>query len=55
MFFVAYTALAADAAVLFFPPPLIGDTLTALCLLTAIVTSKPAIVESATLHAQMRA
>jgi len=50
--FGGYSALAIDAALLFFPPPLIGDSLIALCLLGAILTTKPAVAHAVPLHAQ---
>jgi len=43
LLFLGYSALAVDAAVCFFPPPLIADSLIALCLLCAMFTAKPAV------------
>lgn len=51
IFFLAYTALAVDAARYFFPPPLIVDSLIALCLLAAIATAKPAVAQVLHVHA----
>lgn len=52
VFFAGYAALAVDAAVYLFQPPLCGDTFIALCLLMAIVTAKPAAMPVAALRAQ---
>ena len=51
IFFLAYGVLAVDAARYFFPPPLIGDSLIALCLLGAIVTVKPVVAQAIPGHA----
>jgi hypothetical protein len=44
-FLVGYLALAADATRFFFPPPIVGDALIALCLALAILTARPAIAD----------
>lgn len=52
VFFAGYAALAVDAAVKFFPPPLITDSLIALCLLAAVATAKPAVAPAIPVYAQ---
>jgi hypothetical protein len=39
-FFVGYVLIAIDAAVFFFPPPVLGASLIALCVLLAILASR---------------